>query len=330
MHKIGTKVSLAVAAVSASMLINTTPAPAADMLTSPVEILVGATPGGGYDRMARALQNIFEQKKLISQPINITYHPGGGGAVAWAKVSRTPGDMTKLSIISPNIITNDVLGTSPQTYKDFTIISTLVVEDGCFAVNPKGAINSAETLVKALKEHPDQLKFGFGVAAGNQWHVTMARLAEEVGSDITKVRATVLDSGGKANAALLGQHTDVSVSGCASFSKQHEAGDLKIIAIAGTERLKGALANVPTWKELGYNVVWGAWRGVLGPKGMTDDQVAYWEGKFKAAVSADEWTALADENYWRTSFMGRKESEKLLETERAQYQKTLKALGLIN
>src|SRR3546814_13797056 len=83
------------------------------------------------------------------------------------------------------------------------------LEDGCFAVNPNGRIDSAEALVDALKTSPEELRFGFAVAAGHQWHVAMAVLAEAIGADITKVRATVFDSGGKAVAALLGEHTDV-------------------------------------------------------------------------------------------------------------------------
>src|SRR3546814_16893529 len=95
----------------------------------------------------------------------------------------------------------------------------------------------------------------------------MAVLAEAIGADITKVRATVFDSGGKAVAALLGEHTDVSISGCASFAKHHEAGDLKIIAIAAEERLEGDLVDVPTRKEKGADVVWAAPRGLLAPTG---------------------------------------------------------------
>src|SRR3546814_13409757 len=68
------------------------------------------------------------------------------------------------------------------------------LEDGCFAVNPKGPIDSAEALVDALKTSPEELRFGFAVAAGNQWHVAMAVLAEAIGADITKVRATVFAS----------------------------------------------------------------------------------------------------------------------------------------
>src|SRR3546814_15307244 len=95
--------------------------------------------------------------------------------------------MTKLSIFSPNIITNDVLGASPQTFEDFTILSTLVVEDGCFAVNPNGRIDSAEALVDALKTSPAELRFGFAVAAGTQWHVAMAVLAEAISTEERRV-----------------------------------------------------------------------------------------------------------------------------------------------
>src|SRR3546814_12178137 len=56
------------------------------------------------------------------------------------------------------------------------------LEDGCFAVNPNGRIDSAEALVDALKTSPEELRLGFAVAAGNQWHVAMAVLAEAIGA----------------------------------------------------------------------------------------------------------------------------------------------------
>src|SRR3546814_17916689 len=101
--------------------------------------------------MARAIEPVLEGQKLVQVPINISYHPGGGGAVAWASINRQTGDMTKLSIFSPNIIPHDVLGASPQTFEDLTILLTLVVEDGCFAVHPMGPIDSAEALDEATK-----------------------------------------------------------------------------------------------------------------------------------------------------------------------------------
>lgn len=296
----------------------------------PVEILVGASPGGGYDRMARSIEAIILEKNLLDVPLNITYHPGGGGAVAWATVNRSPGDMTKLSIFSPNIVTNEALGATDEGYADFTMLSTLVFEDGCFAVNPNGTIKTADDLVAALKTDASAVRFGFAVAAGNQWHVAMAKLTDAVGADITKVRATVFDSAGKAVAALLGGHTDVSVSGCASFAKHHESGDLKVVAVSAPERVGGVLADVPTWLEQGLDVQWSAWRGVLAPKDLTPEQIAYWEGVFEAVVSDPAWKPIQEENYWRTSFRGSAATNEMLAHELEEYTRALKTLGLID
>ena len=305
------------------------PAKAQDGPDGPIEILVGASPGGGYDRMARSIQTIAEGEGIIENPFNITYHPGAGGAVAWATVNRSPGDMTKASIFSPNIVTGEVLGSGGPSFEDSTILGMLVFEDGCFAVKPDGAINTVELLVAALKNDPSTVRFGFAVSAGNQWHVAMAKLAEAVGADITKVRSTVFDSGGKAVAALLGGHVDTVATGCAQFAKYHEAGELKVVAVSAPERMGGVLTDVPTWQELGHDVVWGAWRGILGPKNLTEDQIAWWEEKLREIVEDPAWKPVAEQNYWRTDFRNHDETVSMLESERVEYRNALKTLGLI-
>lgn len=325
----GLVVAAAAGAMLATFAIGSSMAASVVKPKSAVEIYVGANPGGGYDRTARAVQGVIKKQKLLNVPVNVTYRPGGGGAVAWATVNRYPGNMTKLSPFSPNIITNEVLGNSKVTYKKVTMLATLVFEDACFAVNPKGRIKSAKDLINALKNDPSHLRFGFAVAAGNQWNVAMAILANEVGADITKVRSTVFSSGGKATAALLGRVTDVAVSGCASFAKDNEAGLLKIIAVGAKHRLSGSLASVPTWKELGHNVVWSAWRGLLAPKGLSAGQIKFWDDVLHKVVKSPEWPAVAAKNYWRTDYLNEAQTVKLMAKQHTVYAKVLKQLGLI-
>ncbi len=316
-------------AVLAVLAVSTAGSVAQETPSGPAEILVGAGPGGGYDRVARAVQTVAEGEGLVEHPFNVTYHPGGGGAVAWAAVNRHPGDMTKLSIFSPNLVTRDVLGAMNQSFEDLTMLATLVFEDGCFGVNPTAEINTAEDLVAALQEDESQVRFGFAVSAGNQWHVAMAQLTDAVGADITELRSIVFDSGGKATAALLGGHVDVVATGCAQFAKYHEAGDLEVVAVSSPERMGGVLTEVPTWSELGHDVVWGAWRGVLGPKDLSAEQIAYWEGVLEATVTNPAWKPVAEQNYWRTSFRDSEETVEMLEAEREEYRRQLRKLGLI-
>lgn len=295
----------------------------------PVDILVGASPGGGFDRMARSIEAIVQQKRMLDVPLNIRYHPGAGGAVAWSILNRTPGDMTKLSIFSPNLVTNEAQGTSESGFRDFTVLATLVFEDGCFALNPNGRMRTADDLVNALRTDASSVRFSFAISAGNQWHVAMAKLTEAVGADITKVRATVFDSAGKAVAALLGGHADVSVSGCASFAEYHASKQLNVVAVSAPERVGGVLADVPTWAEQGLDVNWSAWRGVLAPKGLSPEAVAYWERFFEAVVSDPGWKEIEAENYWRTRFAGSAKTAEMLAFELEQYTKAMKQLGLI-
>jgi len=322
-RKLGAGATIAVAVAAGGAMAQTGP-------TSAVEILVGATPGGGFDRMARSLETILVEGNMLDVPISITYHPGGGGAVAWATLNRFPGDMSKMSIFSPNIVTNEVLEATDGSYRDNTMLATLVFEDGCFAVNPNGAITNADELVAALESDASSLRFGFAVAAGNQWHVAMAKLAEAAGADITEVRATVFDSGGRSTAALLGESTDVTVTGCAGLAQYHQSGDLKIVAVSAPERLSGTLADVPTWRELGHDVVWGAWRGVLGPRDLSADQIAFWEGIFEQVVQTEAWDEIVQENFWRTSFLGSAATADMMAYELEQYTNILRTLGLID
>lgn len=295
----------------------------------PVEVVVGASPGGGYDRLARAIQSVIDSEGIMENTVNMTYQPGAGGAVAWATVARNAGDMNKISIFSPNIVSGEVLGTDAVSFSDLTMLAMLVFEDGCFAVNPTASINNAESLVEALKTDVDSVRFGFAVSAGNQWHVAMARLTEAVGADVTRLRSTVFDSGGRAVAALLGGHVDVVATGCAQFAQYHEAGELTVVGVSAPERMGGVLADVPTWQEQGLDVVWGAWRGILAPPGLTEGQIAWWEDKLRAVTESPAWVPVVEENYWRTSFLGSVETTAMLEAEREEYSRALRTLGLI-
>ena len=81
------------------------------------------------------------------------------------------------------------------------------------------------------------------------------------------------------------------------------SGKLRVVAITAPQRLAGALAQVPTWKEQGVEVVFGAWRAIFAPKGLTPQQTAYWEGVLRKATGAPEWKEDLEKNYWANVFV---------------------------
>ncbi len=295
----------------------------------PVKFAIPAGAGGANDLLIRGMKKILESTKLVPFQVQVKNRKGGGGAVAWAEVNRHKGDPNRLVTFMPNLLTNELLGAQPFSYKNFTPIAVLLLEDACYAVNPKGKINSAKSLIKALKTDPSKVRFGFANARGNHWHQGMAVLAKALGVDSSRVRSTVFGSGGKARTALLGGHTDLMVGGFGLFRKFHKAGRLKCVATATEKRLWGIAKDVPTWRELGYDIIHSAWRGVMAPAGLDKVAIKYWEDKFREVVKHDVWKEFTKKRYFRTHYMGHADTSALFKSELVRYKENLKKLGML-
>ena len=82
------------------------------------------------------------------------------------------------------------------------------------------------------------------------------------------------------------------------------AGKMRVLGITAPQRLGGAFANVPTWKEQGMDVRISNWRMIAGPKGMSAAQVAYWDAALAKLVKTDEWKKDLDSNVFENAYMG--------------------------
>jgi putative tricarboxylic transport membrane protein len=106
------------------------------------------------------------------------------------------------------------------------------------------------------------------------------------------------------------------------------AGRLRGIAVTSDKRLGGDFAQVPTWKELGVNAYYASWRCLVGPKGMSADQVAFWEQTIARMSESDEWkTALAN-FVQEPAFQGSADLRRFLDAQAAEMKSTLVGLGM--
>src|SRR5262245_22608422 len=78
----------------------------------PVEIVIGVSPGGGIDRVARVIQKIAQEQRLIDVPLNVANKPGGGGALALTSLQQHAGDAHFLQITATSLLTNHIVGKS--------------------------------------------------------------------------------------------------------------------------------------------------------------------------------------------------------------------------
>lgn len=304
------------------------PARAADWKPEkPVEIVALNAPGGGSDRIARIFIKILQDRKLVPTPVSVVNRPGGGGAVAYSYINQRSGDGHVLALGGRAILTNHIAGLGPS-YTELTPVATLFDEYISVTVKPISPIKSGKQLVEFMKRDPTAISFGIATSLGNPNHQGVAAALKAAGLELKKMKSVIFASGGAATTAMLGGHIDVVPISVAFGASLLRNGQVRIIAIAAPKRLGGILADVPTWREQGYDVVVSTWRSLIGPKGMSAAQIAYWESVIQRVLETDEWKNELDLNYWQSAYKGSVDTRKHMAKDSEGVRAFLTELGL--
>jgi len=293
----------------------------------PVEISIPTTPGGGIDRTGRTLQRIFQEAGLLKVPVTVVNKPGGGGAVSVNYINQHAGDAHYIAINSPNLIANDLNGRG--RYTDVTPLGTMFSEYTVIAVRAESSLRSGQDFVDRLRKDAGSLAVSTPTTLGSINHLSFALVAKSAGVDIRRLKAVVLGSGADGVTAVLGGHVDAHAGTPSSVVRMVEAGKMRVVGILALQRIGGPFANTPTWTEQGYRAVMDTWRGVIGPRGMTTDQIAFWDQVLAKAAATDMWKREVERNVWQANYLNSAQTKKLFEDDYAEYKALLTELGLI-
>lgn len=293
-----------------------------------VEIVVGSAPGGSNDKTARTVEHILVSNKLISTPITVVNKPGGGGSIAFTYVSQRQGDAHTLLIGTTALLSNHIIGRSKLRYTDFTPIASLFNDYVVFAVNANSPIKTGKDLIERLKKDPHSVTIGFATALGSHNHIAAGLLMKAIGGNARDLKVVAFKGSSEAITTLLGGHIDLVTTAAGNAAGHVAAGRLRVIAVAAPKRFGGALADVPTWKEQGVDLVFGGWRAIMAPKGLTPAQIAYWEGTLRKATETPDWKAGLEKNYWSDDFVTSEQFGKDLDKDYAAMKAVLIELGL--
>ena len=159
--------------------------------------------------------------------------------------------------------TNHITGKTAHAWNDFTPIAMLCDE---FIGSRSKRIRRSKTgrTSQNYCAKIAALPVGIATSAGNTNHIALALLAKRVGGDVKSSKSSCSIPAPKSTTALLGGHVGLVTTPAATALPHMQSGALRIIAVAAPKRLGGALAQVPTWRELGYDIVVSNWRPVAG------------------------------------------------------------------
>jgi putative tricarboxylic transport membrane protein len=324
------KIALGTALMIAGMVcVQTAKAQSAWKPTRNVELVAASAAGGGSDNLARLVQKILQEQKILDVPMTVINKPAAGGVVAWSGLNQNPMDGHHLAVSTANLLTNHITGRSTMHYTDVTAVAQLFSESVGIAVRADSPIRSGRELAAMLKADAGGVSAAIGTSLGNTGHITLALVTQAAGGDAKKLKSVVFQSVSQGVTALIGGHVDVITTPASNLAAYHIAGRIRIIGLSAPQRYTGTLAQIPTWREQGVNVVVDNLRGIIGPKTMTAAQAAYWEAALASVVRAAEWKAHLEKNQWTDSFVGASGSSKALAEQHEEMRTGLSALGMV-
>lgn len=294
-----------------------------DFPTKNFEFLVPMSAGGGSDVFCRTLVKTVEDNKLCPTGFTVVNKPGGSGSIGWSYVANDhKGNPYELSTVSSSFYTGPLSGQSPVSYKDFTHIIGVAEDPTLLVVPANSPYKTMEELLAAAKANPETITAG-GSSGLSMDAVVFYALSDSAG---VKMKYVPFGGGGEVMTAVLGGHVTFGFLGPSEVASQIEAGKMRALAVSSADRASGNLAEVPTLKEIGHDVVLSQLRGVVAPLDIPQEAVDYLYDMFKKAIDTPEWKEFVANNFMEEKIMGPDEFLKASEEQNAMYSKYLEKI----
>lgn len=288
------------------------------------------SPGGGYDQTGRAAVSVFEQNDVTGGDFEVTNILGAGGSVALTRLMGAEGDEHTMMTMGLGVVGSAYSFALPYKVTDATPIAQLIEDQEGVLVPADSPYQTIDDFVSAWQEDPSGIAVGGGSSPGGPDHLFPMQLAEAVDIEPSDVRYVPYDGGGPLTSALLGNKIAVGFSGLGEFEGQIEAGELRVLAVSGEERLTGgSVAAAPTLQESGIDLVFTNWRGILAPPDISDERrdelIAYVEEMH----GSPQWQQALEDYGWTDALKTGDEFGEFLDEQDARVASTLEEVGLL-
>lgn len=248
--------------------------------TKPITLVVPWPPGGGSDVIMRLIAE--PMGKAIGQTIVVVNKPGAGGQIGLRETAEAAADGYTISFIATGFIAQQYNIEKALAIDDFAYLAWVGVDASAMTVNAKTGWSTLADFVKAAKEKPGTIRNGNDQPGGTSF-LTVALIERTLGIKLVRIPY----AGDAPNLqALLSGEVQTSTAAVTNMVDQHKAGAVKVLAVTGPTR-EAKLPDVPTFKELGHDLVAGTMRAVVTAKAVPPAVQATLEKALLAAM-ADE------------------------------------------
>jgi tripartite-type tricarboxylate transporter receptor subunit TctC len=293
----------------------------------PITLINPFPPGGAADVVGRPFAAVLEP--IIKQPVVIETKAGAAGAVGaqFAASAKPDGYTLLVHIVSISGFAemDKLFGRQPKfTRADFIPIARFTEGPMVLLVNDQTPYKTLKDLVDDAKKRPDQILFSSSGLYG-ALHLPTALFLKAAG---LQMRHLPTNGGGPALTAILGNNSQVLVSSVAAAMSQIRAGKLRALACFSTKRA-AALPEVPTMKELGYDVEFSLWVGLFAPKGTPDAIVDKLRAESRKAADTEQFKKAIDNIGDVVAYLDKPEFAKFWDEDAKRVEAAVQAIGKV-
>ncbi len=308
--------------VSATALVPTAQAADYPSTSERLDWTIAFGPGGGNDIMARTIISILEKYKLYPGEIVAQNRSGGSGAIGWGYLYNQKGSDYGISTTSGSFITTPLKANTPWGPSSFTPVALLAADDLILVVNKESKIMSFDQWVSDSKAKAPAVG---GMGAVNVDYIVPTLLAEKAGYDFEYVS---FNKQGELTTALLSGALDAMVVNPGEVAGLLESGDLRALVFTGA-KTPDSLKGVPSLADKGFAVNISAPRGVVLPPEASKEAQEWWIATMKQVIEKPEWQEYVKKHDLTPTVLWGDEFTNFLTNAQSEFQRILKAKGVI-
>ena len=292
------------------------------------EFIVPSGAGAALDQAARKLTELLARDGHAPQFV-VSNKSGAHAIAALESLHRHVGDAHTLMTLSTSYGNSLAQNALPAHLQKGTPLVTLLREFTTVVVRADSPLRNAQDLIAQLRQDPEKYSIGIATTLGNHIHLGVAQPLQQGGVNIQKLRIVPYKSSAESMVALAGGHLDVVSATTPNLLPYLQSGRVRVLAIAADQRLGGAFAQSPTWKEQGINYVSDSFQGVMTAPGANAAQQAYWVNALRKVSETREWKEFVTLNQWEPVFLGPQETARALNAQVERSHALLADLGLL-
>ena len=291
----------------------------------PIEFVAQTSPGGGTDLFMRSITGFLEKEKIFSQPIILSNRTGGAGVVAYNYIKSKRGD--------PHVImttgTGGILNAAARPELDlplstFTPLTMFAQDPQVIAVRTESRFKTFRELAETARREPNTIAAGITGPTGNA-RLALYLVERETGA---KFKYVSFKGGGEAVLSTLGGHVEITGENMSEMLPLVETRKMRVLAVTGERRFTQA-PDIPTLKELGYNIVAVTGRGFSMPAAVPKEAAAAMEAALKRIYDSPAYREYSERNMFENKYLDSAGFVKYLAERRVVQEEFLRAIGVV-